>query len=76
MFDVPTDKPQNQMIFPGFLTKNFQNTIKPDILWLFKEFHEGKPNLARFNYASITLISKCEGANLDSQFSLITWLLF
>jgi hypothetical protein len=53
---------------PLYSIKKNWNIIKDDLIRLIKVFHEGKLDLFRLNFATLTLITKVENASEMNNF--------
>lgn len=65
--------PRTDAFSTGFY-QEFWEIVKYDLLWVFNDIFRGNANFKRINYAYIVLISKMEGANLVTQFRLVSLL--
>lgn len=55
--------------------KKFWNTLKDDILSLFRDFHRGDLDIKRLNFGVITLVLKTKEAILNVDYKWITKIL-
>jgi hypothetical protein len=74
VFDIYSDgAPGPDGLSIIFYQKNW-NIIKDDLIRLIKVFHEGKLDLFRLNFATLTLITKVENASEMNNFRPISLL--